>query len=335
MTESTVQRDISTLTPVFVSEYWFKAFAEHVNHDRQNISLPLTESAGLTFFSRKNTNQPENVLESMTNYYSPIFGIAGQPVTTVPSAEILQQHANVFSSFDYINILPLYSRQADAWIKAFATLGFKGFTYQHSMNWYEPNIASTAEYWQRRPSKLKNTLKRKQELMNKDGNFKIKIYSQGSPALLIQALIDYHHVYYHSWKRLEPSPAFIDCICQYSWHINALRIGIIYYRNKPIAAQIWFIHNKTAAIFKLAYHKEYTRFSPGTILTAALLEHVISVDNVSTLDFLTGNDDYKKDWMSVKQPLYGIQLCNINSWRGKMRAFVNYVSNLKPKSSSK
>ena len=93
--------------------------------------------------------------------------------------------------------------------------------------------------------------------------------------------------------------------------------------------------DKTAAIFKLAYNKDFTRFSPGTVLTAALLEHVICRDNVNTVDFLTGNDDYKKDWMSAKQPLYGIQLCNKRTWRGKLRSLANYVANFKHKPAPK
>ena len=171
--------------------------------------------------------------------------------------------------------------------------------------------------------------------MNKDGNFTVKIYSEGSAEILMQALIDYHQVYYHSWKRSEPTPAFIDSICQHNWQINTLRIGVIYYNNEPIAAQIWFVYNKTAAIFKLAYNNDFTRFSPGTVLTAALLEHVICRDNVNTVDFLTGNDDYKKDWMSAKQPLYGIQLCNKRTWRGKLRSLANYVANFKHKPAPK
>ena len=334
MTEPAVQPSPSALPPVFVCNYWFSAFAEHVNHNKHNFSLPLTGQAGLAFFS-SNPSQPGNTLDSMTNYYSPIYGIAGQPIATLPCAATLQQHASIFSAYDYINILPLYSNQAQAWCQSFATLGFKGFIYQHSVNWYEPDITSLAQYWQRRPSQLKNTLKRKQELMNKDGNFTVKIYSEGSAELLMQALIDYHQVYYRSWKRSEPTPAFIDSICQHNWQINALRIGVIYYNNEPIAAQIWFVYDKTAAIFKLAYNNDFTRFSPGTVLTAALLEHVICRDNVNTVDFLTGNDDYKKDWMSAKQPLYGIQLCNKRTWRGKLRSLANYVANFKHKPAPK
>lgn len=317
---------------LFTSQQWFDFFSLFVNHDKQNLSLELTQDRGIACFSYdKTTKGGSKILESMTNYYSPIYGLVGQSIYKSPSGDAVQQHVYVFSSFDYINVVPLYEQQANAWCQAFSNIGFKGFVYHHSVNWYETNITSLDDYWQRRPSKLKNTLKRKQELMLKDANFNVRILSNGTEAELTQALIDYHHVYYHSWKRTEPTPGFIDCICQYLWKNNALRIGLIYHGTIPIAAQIWFVHDRKAEIFKLAHHKEFIRYSPGTILTAALLKHVICNDKVNTIDFLTGNDEYKKDWMTEKRPLYGIQLCNTKRWRGQVRAIFNYISVFKSK----
>ena len=54
--------------------------------------------------------------------------------------------------------------------------------------------------------------------------------------------------------------------------------------------------------------------------------------NASTVKY---NDDYKKDWMSAKQPLYGIQLCNKRTWRGKLRSLTNSIANFKHKSAPK
>lgn len=321
-----------TFHSFFTSSQWFDFFSGCVSYNRHNFSLELTPDRQVGFFSsEQKVSRGAKTLESMTNYYSPIFGLANQALSIIPCRSSLEHQKHLLSSFDYINVVPLYKQQAEAWCDAFASIGFKGFMYQHSVNWFEHNISSLDDYWQRRPSKLKNTLKRKQEQMKKNPSFSLRIFSGGDNGVLMQALIDYHQVYYHSWKRTEPTPGFIDCICRYSWKKNSLRIGIIYYDDKPVAAQIWFIHNKVAAIFKLAYHKEYNRYSPGTILTAALLQHVICEDKIHTVDFLTGNDEYKKDWMSEQQPLYGIQLCNIKKWHGKIRAISNYLSRFKVK----
>lgn len=323
---------LSNSSSVFVSKTWFKAFADHIHHNKNNFSVPLTENGDLAFFSSCKNSGRTHALTSMTNYYSPIYGFADQYLETIPSVKILKEQERIFTPYDSIDILPLYSSQAQAWAAAFKTLGFKSFIYQHSVNWFQPDITSVADYWQQRPSQLKNTLKRKQELMKKDKSFSIRIYSEGSTEVFMQALIDYHTVYFHSWKQLEPTPSFIDSVCLDNWHSNSLRIGVIYYNEQPIAAQIWFVYDNTAAIFKLAYNKNFTRFSPGTVLTATLLEHVIGKDQIKKLDFLTGNDDYKKDWMTLSQPLYGILLCNKHTLRGKMLIVKNSLARLKPKS---
>ena len=47
--------------------------------------------------------------------------------------------------------------------------------------------------------------------------------------------------------------------------------------------------------------------SPGTTLTAALLERVIDGDGVDLVDFGTGDDAYKRDWMEEARPRYRLQ----------------------------
>lgn len=314
----------------FTSQQWFGFFSEFVNHSQQNFSLELTPEHDIAFFScAGNSKYSAKMLNSMTNYYSPIFGLADQPLSKCPDQQTVKQQKEAFSKFDFINVVPLFLEQANNWKNAFEQIGFRGFIYQHSVNWYETNISNLDDFWQRRPSKLINTLKRKQDLMRKQSGFTIRIYNEGNQEQLMQALIDYHQVYYHSWKRSEPTPAFIDSICQFCWSNQALRIGVIYFENKPIAAQIWFVYKDTAKIFKLAYHTDYNRFSPGTVLTAALMDYVINQDKVQNIDFLTGNDEYKKDWMSEKRYLYGLQLCNKTTIRGQIGAAINNLSRFK------
>jgi hypothetical protein len=50
--------------------------------------------------------------------------------------------------------------------------------------------------------------------------------------------------------------------------------------------------------------------SAGTTLSAALFEHVIDVDKVDLVDFGTGNDPYKRDWMEIDRPRYRIDCLN-------------------------
>jgi hypothetical protein len=60
----------------------------------------------------------------------------------------------------------------------------------------------------------------------------------------------------------------------------------------------------TAYIHKLAHLETAKLLSAGTTLSAALFEHVIDTDKVELIDFGTGSDDYKRDWMESSRPRY-------------------------------
>ena len=79
---------------------------------------------------------------------------------------------------------------------------------------------------------------------------------------------------------------------------------------RPVAAQMWTVENGTAYIHKLAYIEAAKPISPGTSLSAALFERVIDGDGVHTVDFGTGDDAYKRDWMEQSRPRYRITAFN-------------------------
>jgi hypothetical protein len=45
-----------------------------------------------------------------------------------------------------------------------------------------------------------------------------------------------------------------------------------------------------AEIFKVAYDEAHKALSPGTLVTALVMEHVLEVDRVREVDYLTGDD---------------------------------------------
>ena len=68
--------------------------------------------------------------------------------------------------------------------------------------------------------------------------------------------------------------------------------------------------NSKASIFKLNYDKAWKQYSPGSILMAFLIQHVIDNDKVGEIDFLTGNDAYKQDWMSERRERWRLNCIN-------------------------
>ena len=71
-----------------------------------------------------------------------------------------------------------------------------------------------------------------------------------------------------------------------------------------MAAQFWTCEHGEALIHKLAYDERHAKASAGTLLTHALFRHVIDKDKVDLVDYGTGSDAYKRDWMEAARPRF-------------------------------
>lgn len=85
-----------------------------------------------------------------------------------------------------------------------------------------------------------------------------------------------------------------------------LRLGVARAEGLAVAAQCWTVENGTAYIHKLAHLESHKHLSAGTTLSAALFAHVIDTDTVTLIDFGTGDQSYKTDWMEAVRPRYRV-----------------------------
>jgi hypothetical protein len=206
-------------------------------------------------------------------------------------------------------VLSPLDRQHSLYPVIIDTLRESGWSGVHDFfcfaNWIEHVQGITWEhYFRNRPSKLKNTIKRKTKAFLRDGKGELKVICGG--AELASAIEQYTHIYANSWKNSEPHPDFMPQLIQLAARKGWLRLGIATYEGNAIASQVWLVAEGTAYIFKLAYHQKYAQLSAGTLLTAHLMRHVIEQDKVSTVDYLSGDDSYKRDWMSSRRERFGI-----------------------------
>jgi hypothetical protein len=172
---------------------------------------------------------------------------------------------------------------------------------------YESYLAS-------RPSKLRNTVGRKTRKFLAEDRGELEIVHGGNN--LDRAIEDYISVYNSSWKIEEPYPDFIPALLRLAAECGWLRLGIARYDTVAVASQIWLVCAGTAYIFKLAYHEDYKRLSAGTVLTAHMMQSVIEDDRVSKIDYLSGDDAYKADWMTERREQWGIAAFNPRSTEG-------------------
>ena len=164
-----------------------------------------------------------------------------------------------------------------------------------------------------RTGTLRSTIKRMTKKFQADGG-RLEIISNTTD--MERALKAYEQVYAASWKNSEPFPGFIQGLVRASAEQGWLRLGIAWLGDKPIAAQIWIVANGKSNIYKVAYDENYKAYTPGTLLTALLMQHSFEVDKVTKVDYLMGDDPYKKTWMTERQERWGIVAYNPKTVEG-------------------
>jgi CelD/BcsL family acetyltransferase involved in cellulose biosynthesis len=93
-----------------------------------------------------------------------------------------------------------------------------------------------------------------------------------------------------------------------------LRLGVLtrVADGAPVAAQYWILDQGGAhATVPKLFHLESERAaSPGTVLTAMMVHHLIADEGVRTLDFGRGDDAYKAHWVSDRVQKIGLVLAD-------------------------
>ena len=180
--------------------------------------------------------------------------------------------------------------------------------YRHFGNWHTPLPAGAGwdGYLAERPAALRATIQRRTAATLRHGQFTL----HAEPgAELERAIAAYVTVRDQSWKPLEPFPGFDAALLRATAGIGALRLGILWRGpGRPIAAQYWVLSGGRAALLKLAHVQEEKSTSPGTVLTALMIRHLIDVDGATQLDFGRGDDAYKALWCAERRQRIGLIL---------------------------
>lgn len=289
---------------IFYSRPWFEnmagAAADNnvmllacvVAEDRVMAILPLVKNAGNTWYSLKHR---------YTTHYSLLLAEDDQQKVLTCLVEGLKQ-------------LPLNALILEPVAEDDTRLGSMqqlmqaaGFSCEHLFrfyNWIYPVQGQAyADYMAERPAKLRNTIKRKSRKLEREHGYQVRLFAGDE---VPPAMPDYYTVYNASWKVNEQYAGFLDGMVASFSKRGWSRLGVLYVKQQPVAAQLWFVAHGKASIFRLSYDKVWKPYSPGSILTSVLMAHVIDNDKVGEIDFLTGNDAYKQDWMSERRQRFAL-----------------------------
>jgi Acetyltransferase (GNAT) domain len=235
-------------------------------------------------------------------WYSLRFNGIGESDVMTPLAAAIRK-----SGIAEIELAPIEDPEPLA--AAFRKAGWRVRLTEKTGNWrVETEGQDFAAYWAKRPGQLRSTAKRKAKAAGLD----IVIYDRFDA----EGWAAYEEVYQASWKPEEGSFAFLRALAEQEGAAGTLRLGVARKAGKPLAAQLWLIEHGEATIHKLAYREDAKELSPGTILGEAMFRRAIDEDRVRVIDYGTGDDAYKRDWMDGRRPLWRLQAWNPRSLRG-------------------
>lgn len=302
---------------------WFDLLAAHGFAGEGRVDAQGTH-AGATAWLPLRRDKPGH-FAGLTNWYSfsirPLFRGEGDHAAALADLfRRLRQQAARLSLYPVPDAdqgsIAAALRTAGWWVKA-APAGDR--------HWLDLSDMDHDGWWDSRPGALKNTVKRKA----KKGVVDIALFTAFDP----DAWAAYEAIYAASWKPEEGHPALLRAFAESESARGTLRMGLARMAGEPVAAQYWTVEDGSAFIHKLAHVEDSLKASPGTLLSAALFRHVIEIDRVTRVDFGTGNDAYKRDWMNRHEPLWRIEAFNpsrIAAWGPALKAFGRSMLGKKP-----
>jgi CelD/BcsL family acetyltransferase involved in cellulose biosynthesis len=255
-------------------------------------------------------------LNSLSNFYTTLY----EPVLApgLKAASLLPLLAALRAEFRGLGSLMLtpMAPNSHAYLVLMEALGMdRWFPFEFFAfgNWYEPVRGTWQDYLAARKGNLRSTIKRMGKKFAAEGGV-LEVVT--SPEAVPKAIAAYEQVYAASWKKPEPFPGFMPGLLQACAEKGILRLGLAWLDGAPVAAQAWIVAHGRAEIYKVAYDEQFKAFAPGTLLTATLMQHVMEVDGVTEVDYLIGDDHYKRNWMSERRERWGIVAYNLRSLPG-------------------
>ena len=189
--------------------------------------------------------------------------------------------------------------------------GLVPLRFDHFGNWSEDVAGiSWSAYLLRRPGALRETIRRRLRRAEKVAGARFDLFTR--PDEMDRAAEAFESVYRRSWKDAEPYPDFNVALIRATAAQGSLRLGVWSVGADSVAVQFWVVMAGRAIVLKLAHDEAFKAHSPGTVLTALMLRHLLDEEHVRRIDFGRGDDAYKRDWAVERRQRVGLLL--VNPW---------------------
>lgn len=284
--------DRATQLSLFDRLDWFRRTWTHCQTgERPLIARARADGSDVWLFLAETGGTAKGLASWYTLAFRPIF--TGTPSEATARALIVAIARRLRPRLAHIALDHVPEADAELIRSGFARAGWIARVTPQTANWSVDVAGNSFDaFWAERPGQLRSTAKRKAAKTPME----LTIFDRFDEA----AWVDYESIYADSWKPEEGSLTFVRAMAEDEGAAGTLRLGIATIEGRAVAAQLWTVENGVAIIHKLAHREDVAELSPGTILSKAMFEHVIDRDRVSLIDFGTGDDRYKADWMDTR-----------------------------------
>ncbi|TXH27076.1 MAG: GNAT family N-acetyltransferase [Elusimicrobia bacterium] len=292
---------------------WFTLLQREVFPDDPGVRFYLTgekQQPRVILPVRLTQSGQRQTMESLSNYYTALYApMLSREGDLLDLQDLVAAATREHPNLQVMRFAPM-DPEATAYpalINALRANNWVPFGYFCFGNWYLRVNGTWSDYLQQRSAAHRSAIRRRCRRFKADGGtLRMVTTAQG----IDEAVTEFESIYLASWKRPEPYPDFVPALIRCLAATGKLRLGLARLGEQTIAAQLWFVDGAKASIYKVAYHEQFASYSPGTVLTAHLMQHVIDVDRVKKVDFLIGDDEYKHRWMSHRRERWGIVAYN-------------------------
>lgn len=325
---------------IFFSRAWFELLTAHgLEPGVEPLHLGVRDSRGapaILFPAAIEAPQGKaRTLISLANYYTMLFTLLVRPDLNEQeiSAGLHQLCAQIASTrprWHGLRLTPL--TEGDPTLIAFAQAlknsGFQPFFLRRWENWFATTEnVSGKDYLAQRPATLRNTIERRTRKAERKGALSFRRF--GIDDDLADGVEAFEAVYDESWKEAEPNRAFIPALAEACRSRGALRLGVLYLDEAPIAAQLWIVEDGQATIYKLAHDQRHDALSPGSILSAKMSAWVLDDDQANEIDFGMGDEAYKRSWTPEMRHRLTLIAFNTRTMAGLLGVFRQLLSRSK------
>jgi hypothetical protein len=312
---------------LFFSRVWLENITAHTLAEHQSMLLACVVDGERVLAILPMLESPRDDLGALSNRFTTLYSLLISDHH--PNNHIITCLAKGLSQLEVnsIRLEPIDANDGNITrlLQSMEACGFKSHPYFRFYNWsHQVNAQLFDEYMAERPANIRNMIRRKQRKLAREHAYDIRLHQNVD---IDRALLDYQMVYQASWKANEFFADFTPSLVKKLSELGWLRLAILYIEDKPVAAQIWFVVHRKANIYRLAYDPRWKSYSPGTILTQYLMRYVIDTDKVIEIDFLTGNERYKQDWMTVQKERLGMRFVKKPAQKNIFRRIIQSLKN--------